>query len=593
MRINSLTIISNKGEKYKYDFTSQLVFINASNDFGKTRVVQTLDYLLGSSSRDEIFKYTGMDNIESFVLEIINNGLSSFFKRNNNKECFYKPDDKSSFQLVSFTEYNQLLTKNINNSNEKLVQLKSYLEEDIKHRTFTFLNFIDEKGYGLTRELFQKFSDPSLFYRAPKIIKGLFNRNLKEIEKLKAEIKDLKKDLVEKNRTQIKVEIISNDINRSLSKLGIKFSFNGDIKELNQELENFKEKDKQDIIPVKQSIGELRAVKNNIDEKIKVLKQKKSNIEYNMLKQNLSLELLENLDTFVSRSPELEYLIEPIKSLISNKEESIGFLDYNDYKTSITQLTKYQTDVIRKMKKNEINLNMYSIEEKEEEFSYIKKLSEKYILINKNEINKLKSQIKLKENLVKNLSNQYDVNLINSIGIRINGYYNNLKGKGISFVKEDYLQNGFEIEYNPKGNKLITTKKVEIYNEKTKKNEIIKELYFPGSLARETVYQVSAYLSFLEEFVSNDYPVLPIFVLDSVSQPFSKNKQINNLSSIKHLLEKCLINNDIQIIWIDFDDDAIIDEYNALKCPNKKKINLMSIESKNTSGFNPFHETGK
>lgn len=137
---------------------------------------------------------------------------------------------------------------------------------------------------------------------------------------------------------------------------------------------------------------------------------------------------------------------------------------------------------------------------------------------------------------------------------------------------------------------MVTVRKSEYIDQKTNDKDYIEELYFPGSFARETIYQISTYLAFLKVFINRGYPVFPLFVLDSVSQSFSKNKEINNLSSIRHLIDLFIDNTNVQVIWIDFDNEYILEEYKSLNSKNKTIINLLDKKGDYSRGFNPFHE---
>ena len=102
-------------------------------------------------------------------------------------------------------------------------------------------------------------------------------------------------------------------------------------------------------------------------------------------------------------------------------------------------------------------------------------------------------------------------------------YYAELK-EGIGFVSEDFRQCNFKMSFNPLN--------ISISGQKTKdrdSNEIVS--YNPGSMARETTWQVLAYMAIFQILKENfgKLPVIPVLFIDGLNQPFDDTESYSNL----------------------------------------------------------------
>ena len=107
---------------------------------------------------------------------------------------------------------------------------------------------------------------------------------------------------------------------------------------------------------------------------------------------------------------------------------------------------------------------------------------------------------------IKKIRNEFDYSLKEKFDKTMLMFYNELDQ--ISFVSEDTKQNKFKILFDPV--------KIAIYGERLKDNSNdISEVYLPGSMARETTWQIIAYLSMFKLFKEDykDLPLMPVLFL--------------------------------------------------------------------------------
>ncbi|WP_248402958.1 hypothetical protein [Butyrivibrio fibrisolvens] len=99
-------------------------------------------------------------------------------------------------------------------------------------------------------------------------------------------------------------------------------------------------------------------------------------------------------------------------------------------------------------------------------------------------------------------------------------------------------------------------------------------------MARHTLIQLCGYLAFLNLFVSEKkYPIVPMFVIDHISKPFSKDNS-KAIGAVFEEFFKICDKENVQVIM--FDDCSASD----LGIDNIDETNLVE---RNKTGFNPFY----
>lgn len=107
-----------------------------------------------------------------------------------------------------------------------------------------------------------------------------------------------------------------------------------------------------------------------------------------------------------------------------------------------------------------------------------------------------------------------------------------------------------------------------------------KKAYGTGSHARHTLIQLCGYLVFIKMLIEeNQYPIIPMLVIDHISKPFS-DQNVAAIGTVIHKLYESIGFDKLQIFM--FDDE------------NSDKLNLNPNHIENLcnserTGFNPFY----
>ena len=175
------SIIFNHGnESQSYKF-SQHAFVYGKNTVGKTALTVVIDYILGGSVS---LSYDGLDNIDSIEAYITNEQTELWIKRDCSDGYFYKRTLESEYSEVSLEVYkeNLCLLMTQGSGDHYMDVYKRVFDEKPTYRSFTFLNFIEEKGLGDLSIVFTRGKEIRHQIRIRNIMTFFFNyENIEQI----------------------------------------------------------------------------------------------------------------------------------------------------------------------------------------------------------------------------------------------------------------------------------------------------------------------------------------------------------------------------------------------------------------------------
>ena len=206
-KIESISFI-NGNDFQTYKFSSH-TFVYGLNTVGKTALTKAIDYVLGSSDG---LTYQGLDNIEGIEAYLTNGLTNLWIKRTISGNYYYKRTLESQYSEVSSEVYKDNICLIITpTSNARFVNVYSKVfDEKPTFRSFTFLNYIEEKGLGDLSVVFTKAKELKHQIRIRNIMDFFFNyENIEQIYE-----KELELELAEKELSEISKDY--QEFNRSL-----------------------------------------------------------------------------------------------------------------------------------------------------------------------------------------------------------------------------------------------------------------------------------------------------------------------------------------------------------------------------------------
>lgn len=565
--------------QYTYKFEHGLNYFKGKNSSGKTEFYRFIDFMFGSSE-DIRKKPWYADSLEKATMMFQLDGIqySITRTRNPNHNYLHYSDEKKS-DSIDLREYKDKLNSIFARDIELLRNIRNFTDEDLTYRTFTMFNFLGEKRQGAIQDFFDKCSDIKYSTKLSPILNFIFNKNLERIYELQNELKILLEDVKSLEVESAKFDFICHQVNSNLQKLGSNSWYTGNnSKEVRQQLNQIK--DMQVVVRKKndKNIAELEVMYNNIVEQIKVYEN--SIADSKQLEQsnkNRRL-LLEKLNTLLEKNEDFDYLVSPLKQIISGLDTTISFNKYMISDNTIKELKKQRDLLKTDIRRNNSRFTLYTLEDKAKAIALIEEYLSEDIKSSDYELKEKRKRIKEVRSELKILQNSDDYKKIKELSQFITELYESASEIS-SVVNDDIKQEGFQIQYLKKGNILqpMIIKNVLDENELEKKE---RANYYIGSMARHTLIQLCGYLGFLIMLLKEDkYPLIPMLVIDHISKPFDHNnsKAIGKvLTSAFNTIGK----ENFQVFM--FDDET----YETLDLKPDYSENLVT-ESK--TGFNPFY----
>lgn len=271
-KIEKLSFISEKKERYDYIFNSGLNFFVSGNNTGKTEFYKLLDFMFGH----EMF-ITEIDCYKNCVseiwLEFIYNGSKFTLVRTTdiNKNYIFNTEDKQDVtDILSKDEYRSRLNQIFTPNERVLKELRDFAEEDIGFRHFTMFNFLDEKSQGKTQDFLSKCSSLEYSLRLNTILNFIFNKNLSEIKEKEEEIKNLQKQLEDMESKRSRTSFILDKINNNLKIIAPNSYYTGkNIEEIKEIVSNIKAMNMEISASKNKNLADLEVMYNSLSEQIK------------------------------------------------------------------------------------------------------------------------------------------------------------------------------------------------------------------------------------------------------------------------------------------------------------------------------------
>lgn len=514
--ITELNLYSFENENVqKIKFDHDVNFIYSKNSTGKTKMIELLDYLLGSSSiKLDPETFYGIK-----VAELVTN--KCIIRREISSEiCYFKLREKDEFEKVTLEIYNDKLGNLLfEGKNNDLSIIREICEQNITFRTFSVFNFLNQTYQGvIDRNVFtkQNFFE---YFKAKYILKYMFNKkNYEEIFVLKKKVDEDKKLLEKNSALREQLNFLNNACQKCFIDLGIKYksSIDSNLYELDKRLNN------EVVTPsvVDSDYYTLLSMMNNIDNQLQHYEDMKKQGSSSIEKNNKRKILLESLSSLAKES-EYGYIIEPIKNQISKMELLNDVISFNDYSDVISDLKKKRNSIVKKIEIINSNSNA------EKDF-----IEKRGIMLQAKEYLKLLSQIKVSDDKeildriknnreeIRKLESNIDEKMEDKISEHINKYYKFFKDKNYKFIDDDYKDDGFALKYNSKKNSVLGYVNVTVDD---KKIPVVRMI---GSMARQTLIQVCTYLAFLEVINSDfEFPKLGTVFFDCVSKSFDDDNK--------------------------------------------------------------------
>lgn len=576
-KITKLIIFDMDSKSYTYNFSEGINYFKGKNSTGKTEFYLFIDFMFGSS--ENIVKkpwYKDTLSKATMVFEYNKNTFVITRTKNPNQNYLYTAGEKNS-EKIDLREYKNKLNSIFAQDIQMLKDIRSFTNEELTYRTFTMFNFLGEKGQGKIQDFLDKCSNIKYSLKLNPILNFIFNKNLEQIYKLQNELDDLLQNVKNLEKSSQKSEFIIDQVNNNLQKLGGGIYFTGrnsdDVKKYLFSLVNM-ENDRSN--PNKRNIADLEVMYNNLSEQIKVYENNKADAkqfgEGNKNRKNLLL----NLQKLVDENTEFDYLVQPLKNLLTDVENTIFFSNYLINDDTIKELKKQREHIKVEIRRNDSRFKIYNLEEKSKAIALVKEYLSLEIVFNDEDIIEKKKRIKQIREELKTLRNSVDTKKIDELSNFITELYYSAKDIS-SVVSDDVQQKGFEIKYLKKGN-ILQPMILSDNSDISRYNNSVN--YYIGSMARHTLIQLSGYLAFLRMLLENDkYPIIPILVIDHISKPFDA-KNSKAIGKILMTAYETIGKENIQTFIFDDEDSEKL----GIKPDHSEDL---FTDSK--TGFNPFY----
>ena len=578
-RINKLTMYSFDEQEYTYQFSAGLNYFKGKNSSGKTEFYNFLDFMFGSSE-DIRKKPWYRDTLKKASMEMQVDNITYRLTRScDPSQNYLSYADEEERESIDQREYREKLNSIFAKDMELLKNIREFTEEELTFRTFTMFNFLGEKRQGTIHDFFDKCNDIKYSVKLVPILNFIFNNNLEKIYLLQKELEQLQQELKNLEVTSSRYDFICTQVNKNIQKLGSNVWYTGrnadDIRKNLKEIKNMEEpkKKKSD-----KNIADLEVMYSNISEQIKIYENSISDAKQFENDNSNRKMLLENLEQLLAENDVFTYLVEPLKQLVKELDNTISFSQYTINDKTIAELKRQRMALKTAIKRNDSRFQFYTMEEKAKSIALIEEYLSADIRDCTGDLKKIRLKIREIKDELKALQNSDDVAKIRELSQFVTSLYKSASGVS-SVVDDDVLQEGFKIQYFKRGN--ILQPMVQIKEKDENDMEQKKEVnYYIGSMARHTLIQLCGYLGFLKILLAEDkYPIIPILVIDHISKPFDTGNARAIGQVINNAYEEIGKEN-LQIFMFDDEEHTTL----ALQPEHAE-----SLTNEKKSGFNPFY----
>ena len=565
-------------DTYTYKFSAGVNYFRGKNSSGKTEFYSLIDFMFGSS--EDIRKkpwYAESLKKSTMIFEIdnIKYCISRTREPNQNYLHYFEENESDAIDLREYKDkLNSIFARDIN----ILKDIRNFTEEDLTYRTFTMFNFLGEKRQGAIHDFLDKCSNVKYSVKLAPVLNFIFNKNLERIYQLQKELEELTTDLKVLEVNSGRYDFIIDQVNKKLQQLGGNVWYNGkNADDIKKHLNSIKSMQSIKKKKPDRNIADLEVMYNNISEQIRIYENSQSDAkQFEKDNENRKL-LLSKLDDLITQNEDFDYLVDPLKKLLSEIDNTIAFSKYVISDNTIKELRKQREDLKTSIRRNDSRFQMYSLEDKSKSVAMIEEYLTTEVRSLHEEIAEIRKRIREIREELKVLQATDDTKKIAMVSEFITSLYYSARDIS-SVVEDDMNQEGFKIQYIKRGNLLqpMVMKATDAEDELSNKKEIN---YYIGSMARHTLIQLCGYLAFLKLLIEdNSYPLIPILVIDHISKPFDEK----NCMAIGKVISKAyesIGKENLQIFM--FDDEP----FENLSIDPSHSEDLVT-ETK--SGFNPF-----
>lgn len=500
------------------------VYIFGPNSVGKTIMLQAIDYALGKS--DFILENKdGLENIYSVEVKLVNDNRTLLLCRSKNNDFGYKYSENDiEYLTVNADMYKQEITSFLLGKESKYFdEFKNYLGEDLSFRAFTFINFLDEKGLGNLTNIFPRTNSYQNQKRARKLMTFVFNyKNVSKLIELRKEQDEITTSLKKLNEQKATYNYLIDLIRKEFNELQIPFKSEDSLQVLQQAFDSFSKNFDREANKHRKAtndLGVLLRISCALSEELKYQVNLRQQTEL-LDKRNVKSErLLAAFRELIMLDENYSVYVDDIEALIKKQQLSHDILSVKDFDKTIQEIKIKKADIDRQIAlcQNGLNKGSYeniikAIGRIEQAFANISSIPDL------DEIKDKEQRLTQIEERINKLRNEFDNTLKEQFDKTMLMFYKQLNQ--IKFVADDLQQKKFKIVFDPI--------KVTIYGERLKdKSEDVSIAYLPGSMARETTWQIISYLTmfklFREEFI--DLPLMPVLFIDGLDQPYDEEKE--------------------------------------------------------------------
>lgn len=576
--ISELIMCGMNDDTYTYKFSTGVNYFRGKNSSGKTEFYSFIDFMFGSS--EDIRKkpwYAESLKKATMIFEIdnIKYCISRTREPNQNYLYYFEDDEPDAIDLREYKDkLNSIFARDIN----LLKDIRNFTEEDLTYRTFTMFNFLGEKRQGAIHDFLDKCSNVKYSVKLAPVLNFIFNKNLEQIYVLQKELDELLAELRDLEMNSARYDFVIKQVNKKLQQLGGDVWYTGkNAEDIKKHLSSIKSMQSINKKKPERNIADLEVMYNNISEQVKIYENSLSDAkQFEKDNENREL-LLSKLDELITQNEGFDYLVDPLKKLLSEIDNTIAFSKYVISDNTIKELRKQREELKTSIRRNDSRFQMYSLEDKSKSIAMIEDyLTTEVRSLDEELADKRKRIREIREEL-KVLQATDDTKKLTMISEFITSLYYSARDIS-SVVEDDMNQEGFKIQYIKRGNLLqpMVMKPVDSEDELSNKKEVN---YYIGSMARHTLIQLCGYLAFLKLLIEdNRYPLIPILIIDHISKPFDEK----NCKAIGEVISKAygsIGKENLQIFM--FDDKP----FESLSIDPSHFEDLVT-ETK--SGFNPF-----
>lgn len=500
---------NNANDYQAYTFSDH-AFVLGPNTVGKTALTKAIDFVLGSSS--ERLTYQGLDNIDSIEAHLTNGLTNLWIKRTATNEYYYHRTENSAYTEIGVETYkDNIRFMFLENPNSRFMDVyNKVFNENPTFRSFSFINYIDEKGLGDLSDVFTRAKDLKHQIRVRNIMDFFFNyENIEQIyekeillDKCKKHLDELSEDYQEYQRSMQQLKKLFDEL---------QLIYTGDYKKDHTTYLEFRTSFTRKAKSQSKDLVYLSKASFSLAEEIKLYSFMNSQSK-NMIKRKDRIQrLLAILNSIVKEEPDYEQYTSIISQTIGEISRENVILSLTDYPKTIKAI---------RSEKEKIDEQVRSIKGLASGISYedaIKKigvLEHVFTVLNK-DIDALKIQSLQEEKTqlkkeIKKLKSSFNKKRIDEFNINLTKLYLE-SGLNVKHLNEDKKVPGFALDFDPFKLCLFASSKI---------GDIV-ERFMPGSMARQTHLQILVYLSlfdYLQKYFAG-FIYMPLLIIDSANQP--------------------------------------------------------------------------